>query len=125
MVYRKRPEARAILHVHSVWSTLISGRFAATGYVTLEGYEIEKALSGVTTHKHEERVQILPNSQDYGVLAGQMTELLVRSPRLHAVLLSRHGVYTWGSSVAEAQRHLEALEFLFEVEWRRLTGGQP
>jgi hypothetical protein len=25
--------------------------------------------------------------------------------------------------VAEARRHLEALEFLFEVEGRRLTGG--
>jgi hypothetical protein len=27
-------------------------------------------------------------------------------------------------SVAEARRHLEALEFLFEVEGRRLLGGQ-
>jgi len=28
--------------------------------------------------------------------------------------------------VAEARRHLEALEFLFEVEWRRLNGaGEP
>jgi hypothetical protein len=27
--------------------------------------------------------------------------------------------------VAGARRHLEALEFLFEVEMRRLAGGQP
>jgi methylthioribulose-1-phosphate dehydratase len=36
-------------------------------------------------------------------------------PHAHGVLLSRHGLYTWGQSVAEARRHLEALEFLFEV----------
>jgi methylthioribulose-1-phosphate dehydratase len=45
-------------------------------------------------------------------------------PHAHGVLLSRHGLYTWGQSVAEARRHLEALEFLFEVEERRLLGGQ-
>ena len=42
------------------------------------------------------------------------------------MLLSRHGLYTWGQSVAEARRHLEALEFLFEVEVRRLiSAGEP
>jgi methylthioribulose-1-phosphate dehydratase len=44
--------------------------------------------------------------------------------RAHGVLLSHHGLYTWGQSVAEARRRLEALEFLFEVEGRRLLGGQ-
>jgi methylthioribulose-1-phosphate dehydratase len=38
-------------------------------------------------------------------------------------LLARHGLYTWGQSVAEARRHLEALEFLFEVEGRRVSGA--
>jgi len=38
--------------------------------------------------------------------------------------LSQHGLYTWGESVAEARRHLEALEFLFEVEGRRLMSPQ-
>ena len=46
------------------------------------------------------------------------------SARVHGVLLSRHGLYTWGrTSVAEVRRHLEALEFLFEVEGRRLSGA--
>ena len=123
VIYRARPYAAAILHVHTVWNTLLSGRFAELGHVPLTGYEILKGLAGVTTHEHEERVPILRNTQDYEVLAADLAVALTEYPRAHGVLLSRHGLYTWGNSVAEARRHLEALEFLFEVEGRRLTGG--
>lgn len=125
VIYRDRPEAGAILHVHSMWNTLLSGRFAELGYVPLNGYELLKGLSGVTTHEHEERVPILQNSQDYGALALNLVEALRIFGDAHGVLLSRHGLYTWGKSVAEARRHLEALEFLFEVEGRRLTSWPP
>ncbi len=120
VLYGARPQARAILHVHSVWNTLLSGHYAAGGFVPLEGYEILKGLSGVTTHAHLERVPVLENTQDYAVLAQKMQAALEENPTAHGVLLSRHGLYTWGQSVAEARRHLEALEFLFEIEGRRL-----
>lgn len=126
VLYRERPQAAAILHVHSIWNTLLSGRFAAAGYVTLEGYELLKALAGVTTHAHLEQVPIVENTQDYAALAQSFAATLEAHPRAHGVLLSRHGLYTWGQSVAEARRHLEALEFLFEVEARRLSAaGEP
>ena len=64
---------------------------------------------------------IIENSQDYEELAAELVEALRTYADTHGVLLSRHGLYTWGKSVAEARRHLEALEFLFEVEGRRLT----
>jgi methylthioribulose-1-phosphate dehydratase len=126
VIYRERPEARAILHVHTIWNTLLSGRFAVHGYLSIEGYELLKALAGVTTHEHLEQVPILENTQDYEALAASFASTLLLYPRAHGVLLSRHGLYTWGNSVAEARRHLEALEFLFEVEGRRLhAAGQP
>ncbi len=126
VIYRERPEARAILHVHTIWNTLLSGRFAVHGYLSIEGYELLKALSGVTTHEHLEQVPILENTQDYEALAASLASTLLLYPRAHGVLLSRHGLYTWGNSVAEARRHLEALEFLFEVEGRRMyAAGQP
>ncbi len=125
VVYRARPDAGAILHVHTVWNTLISARFAARGYVPIEGYEILKGLSGVTTHAHLERVPIIENTQNYEELSRQLGEALEANPSAHGVLLSRHGLYTWGQSVADARRHLEALEFLFQVEERRLLAGQP
>ncbi|MGC1463403.1 MAG: methylthioribulose 1-phosphate dehydratase [Terracidiphilus sp.] len=124
VLYRARSEASAILHVHTVWNTLISARDAALGYVPIEGYELLKGLSGVTTHAHLERVPIIENSQNFTDLSRQLAATLDANPQAHGVLLSRHGLYTWGQSVAEARRHLEALEFLFQVEERRLTGSQ-
>jgi methylthioribulose-1-phosphate dehydratase len=125
VLYRARPDAGAILHVHTVWNTLISARYAPHGYVPIEGYEILKGLSGVTTHAHVERVPVLENTQNYEELSGELGAALDRNPNAHGVLLSRHGLYTWGQSVAEARRHLEALEFIFQVEERRLLAGQP
>jgi methylthioribulose-1-phosphate dehydratase len=123
VIYRERTNARAILHVHSIWNTLLSGRFASSRYVFLRGYELLKGLSGVSTHEHTERVPIIENTQEYASLADHLGNVLGENPGAHGFLLSRHGLYTWGESVAEARRHLEALEFLFEVEGRRLTGG--
>jgi methylthioribulose-1-phosphate dehydratase len=124
VIYRDRPDAHAIMHVHTIWNTLLSGRFVREGRVQIEGYELLKGLSGVTTHAHREQVPIIQNTQDYEALCIELTATLKAFPHAHGVLLSRHGLYTWGQSVAEARRHLEALEFLFEVEGRQLQGGQ-
>jgi methylthioribulose-1-phosphate dehydratase len=122
VIYRQFPEAQAIFHVHSIWNTLLSDRFAGDGAVPLEGYELLKALAGVATHAHRELVPILENSQEYAGLALELAAALRSYPAAHGVLLRRHGLYTWGESIAGARRHLEALEFLFEVEGRRLMG---
>ena len=123
VIYRDRPDAYAILHVHTVWNTILSDVHTERGCVALKGYELLKGLAGVTTHEYEERIPVLENSQDYSKLAADLGHSLAGFPKAHGVLLSAHGLYTWGTSVAEARRHLEALEFLFEVEVRPLMGG--
>jgi methylthioribulose-1-phosphate dehydratase len=117
---REKQAPNAIFHVHTIWNTLLSEHFGDTGTVPLEGYELLKALSGVSTHDHRELVPVLDNSQEYEGLALRLDNVLNKSPDAHGVLLWRHGLYTWGESIAGARRHLEALEFLFEVEARRL-----
>jgi len=119
VIYRRFSDAKAIFHVHSIWNTLLSDQFASAGAVPLSGYELLKALSGVETHEHRELVPILENSQEYGGLALELEAVLGSYAGAHGVLLRRHGLYTWGESIAGARRHLEALEFLFEVEARR------
>lgn len=123
VLYRARPNAGAILHVHTIWNTLLSGIHADAGHVAIGGYELLKGLSGVATHEHVERVPIVKNSQDFNELTARLADALNEYREAHGVLLSRHGLYTWGESVAEARRHLEALEFLFEVEGRRALGA--
>ncbi len=72
VLYAARPQAHAILHVHTVWNTLLSGHFAGQPFVGIEGYEILKGLSDVTTHQHQERVPLIENTQDYASLEREL-----------------------------------------------------
>lgn len=110
--------AGAVLHTHSVWSTIVSEAYAAQGGVGIEGYEMLKGLEGVATHEHREWLPIIENSQDWAALAGTIEETLKQHPRSHGFLLRRHGLYTWGRNLIEAKRHVEILEFLLEVVGR-------
>ena len=114
----KRGTAAAVLHTHSVWSTMLSGRHSPDEGFALGGYEMLKGLAGVTSHEHEEWIPILANDQDIPRLAKQVAATLDRHPDAHAFLLERHGLYTWGDTIADAERHVEILEFLFEVHCR-------
>src|SRR6185369_13942347 len=111
--------AGAVLHTHSVWSTILSDYHNGRGGFFIEGYEMLKGLEGVTTHEHREWLPILENSQDMKALAGETDTLLRDNPQIHAFLIRRHGMYTWGADIAEATRHVEILEFLLESVGRR------
>jgi methylthioribulose-1-phosphate dehydratase len=119
-IYRMRPAANAILHTHSVWGTILSDYFFEAGAIEIEGYEMLKGLSGVTTHEHREIVPIVENSQDYVALSHVIENVLRENPKIHGIYLRRHGLYTWGRNVMEARRHVEIFEFLFEVLGRTL-----
>lgn len=107
--------AGAVLHTHSVWSTMLSERHARRGGLSMSGFEMLKGLHGVTSHEHRAWIPILDNDQDMTRLSGQVARTLDAYPDAHAFLLRRHGLYTWGATLEEAERHVEILEFLFEV----------
>ena len=110
--------AGAILHTHSVWSTVLSDRHAPDCGLAIEGYEMLKGLDGIVTHEHREWVPIVDNSQDMLELARRMRDALTEHPAAHGLLLRRHGLYTWGADLAQAARHVEILEFLLEAVGR-------
>jgi methylthioribulose-1-phosphate dehydratase len=119
----RRRGARAVLHTHSVWSTMLSDIHASRGGLMLEGYEMLKGLDGVSTHEHREWIPIVDNDQDMTRLASRLGAALAEHPSAPAVLLRRHGLYTWGKTLADAERHVEILEFLFETIGRTATFG--
>jgi methylthioribulose-1-phosphate dehydratase len=110
--------AGAVLHTHSIWSTLLSERFGDAGGFFIEGYEMLKGLEGVRTHEHREWLPIVENDQDMTRLSGAVRRELDRHPDAHGFLLRRHGLYTWGADLPQAVRHVEILEFLMEVSGR-------
>ena len=117
--------AGCVLHTHSVWSTLLSERYAEKDGLAIGGYEMLKGLEGVKTHKHREWIPIFENAQDIVALAEKVKSQLQSESAAHGFLLSGHGLYTWGADVAQARRHVEIFEFLLEVVGRREIGGAP
>jgi len=107
-----RRGAAAVLHTHSVWSTFLSDQLP--GGFDITGYEMLKGLSGVRTHEHRERMPVVENDQDMTRLSVEVRRVLDEYPECHGFLLYRHGLYTWGATLAEAVRHVEILEFLLE-----------
>jgi methylthioribulose-1-phosphate dehydratase len=119
----------AVLHTHSVWSTVLSDLSHAAGGLAIEGYEMLKGLEGITTHEHALRLDVFDNTQDIPALAGQVRARLLdrQRPLRFGYLIRRHGLYTWGRDLDEARRHVEILEFLLECVGRRmaLSGALP
>ena len=116
----KERGAGAVLHTHSVWNTLLSDLYHADGGVTIEGYEMLKGLQGVRTHEHSEWLPIVENSQDMPALAETIAQTLNVHKAAHGFLLRRHGLYSWGETLAQAKRHIEIFEFLLETMGRTL-----
>ena len=110
--------AGAVLHTHSIWSTILS-EGASDGGLTIDGYEMLKGLGGVRTHEHRERLPVIENTQDWAAAAPAIETMLREAPKAHGFLIRRHGLYTWGKDLAEAKRHIEILEFLFEAMGRK------
>jgi methylthioribulose-1-phosphate dehydratase len=117
-LYRDAPEIGAIFHVHAPASSVISRAHLADGAVRIHGWELQKALSGVTTHEAAIETPVVANDQDVAALAERVAVRLADPPpaaetRAPGYLLAGHGLYAWGRDPAEAWRHLEALETLF------------
>ena len=111
-------KAGAVLHTHSVWTNILSSIHQSRGILEITGHEMLKGLEGVTTHLHRESVAIVENSQDMTELAAVVEALLEKQRSAHGFLIARHGLYTWGRDLAEARRHVEIFEYLFEVTGR-------
>jgi len=107
--------AAAILHTHSLWNTTLSQLHFRDGGVAISGYEMLKALAGVSSHEHREWLPIVENSQNMPALERAISDVLRRESGAHGILIRGHGLYTWGCDLEAASRHLEALEFLMEV----------
>ncbi len=122
-VYRRWPAMNAVLHTHSRTQSVASRLFAKAGVIRLEGWELQKAISGYTTHESVLEIPVFPNTQQMPELVAQVDAWLDAGKPLHAYLIDGHGIYTWGRDMAETRRHLEALEFLLgcELDLRRLS----
>lgn len=122
-LYRRDAAIGAVLHVHSVPNTVLS--LNRPRGVNLAGYELLKVLPGIRSHTTEITVPVFGNDQDVPRLAERVAaQLDADAPP--AYLIAGHGLYTWAANLQQCRWQVEALEFMFECEWRRSqSSGEP
>lgn len=113
----------SVLHTHSINSTILS-KLIDKPYWHIEGYELQKAFTGINTHESCITIPIFENNQDIATLAQEVIKYLDRGNPCWGYLIRGHGVYTWGKDIDSALRHLEAIEYLMECELEmiKITG---
>lgn len=110
-IYRRFPDAGAVLHGHSIANTVLSRRAGAA--VRLAGYELLKAFPGGPTHDSAIDLPVLDNDQDIARLQRALDALWDDAPGAPPGYVIRgHGVYVWGPDMNAAMTRLEALEFM-------------
>ena len=114
----------AVLHTHSVAATILSRHAGDT--LTINGFEMQKALPGVTSHEQTVTIRVFENDQDMRALAERVTSAW-KDGELTApgFLIAGHGLYAWGRDLETARRHVEGFEFLFECLWQETLARLP
>jgi methylthioribulose-1-phosphate dehydratase len=125
-LYERFPAINAVLHTHAASAVALTLALSDEAkHLTLHGYELLKAFPAVTSHQATVTLPIVPNNQCMTELCQWVSEALTQYPAAPAYLIRGHGVYTWGVSVAEAERVHEALDALLKVEVTLRALKQP
>ena len=118
-LYSLDSEIGAVLHVHTMSDTVLSLHYQEQDILTFSGYEMQKALRGITHHQTEVDLPILDNSQDMNLLSQNLKQRWENEVFNYGFLVRGHGLYAWGKDIIEAKRHLEGIEFLLHCELHR------
>lgn len=113
-LYQRDNKIGAVLHTHSPNAVLLS-HLVQANHVRIEGWELLKALQGITTHNTSITIPIFDNTQNIAELAQQVDAHMAQN-NIHGYLIRGHGIYTWGQDIDTCFRHLEALESLMQYE---------
>jgi len=104
----------AVLHTRSVSNEVISLAHKKDHGFWLEGHELLKSLDGIASHQARIFVPIFHKAPDIKTLCAEIAIYERENKGIPAILIAGHGLYCWGKSIAEAKRHTEIFEFLFE-----------
>lgn len=115
-LYNLFNDCKVILHSHSLYPVIISELYEK--HFKMNGYEIQKGFRGVNTHESNICIPILDNSQNMDEIVENMNNRK-NELKTYSIILKKHGAYVWGTNLFEAKRHLETLNYLCEIEYKR------
>lgn len=115
-LYRLFPETGAVLHGHSPNAVGLSRAASEAGEWVFRGHEMLKAFPGIVSHESAMRLPMVDNSQDMAEIGAAVRPALTVPGTIPAYLIRSHGLYAWGKDLDEAERVLEATEWLIAAE---------
>lgn len=124
MLYRDFPDVGAVLHSHATAGVALARLKAGAADWTIAGHEMLKVLPGITTHETSVTLPIVDNSQDMLVIEAALGDRLHRPGATAAYVIRSHGLYGWGRDIDEAERVIEGIEWLAEVELHEMQAGR-
>jgi methylthioribulose 1-phosphate dehydratase / enolase-phosphatase E1 len=115
VVYKNRPNARAVIHTHSMHAQMATLLDPTETSPVLRITHLEM-LKGVGHHGYDDvlEVPIIDNRPTEDLLADQLETAIKEYPNSNCVLVRRHGLYVWGDSWEQAKTQCEAFDYLFE-----------
>lgn len=123
-LYARDANIGAVLHTHSPVTVVLSQLWADAS-ISIQGWELQKAFAGESSHQNTLTFPIFDNTQNIEQLASQVEQNMQQHGQPYAYLIRGHGVYTWGKDLSECFRHLEALEHLLSYQLELLKIRQP
>lgn len=112
LFYKRHPEARAVVHTHSIYCTtlaVLGQPLRAVHYAIAAARVTEIPCAPYCLFGTEE-------------LAKQAVETCGTG---RAVLLGNHGMVAWGESLPKAYALAQDMEFAAELQWRAAAVGTP
>jgi methylthioribulose-1-phosphate dehydratase len=102
--------ASAVVHVHTL-ASVIAGRRWPNG-PELTSLEMLKGI-GLQATGETVTIPVVANSQDMAELGDRVEAAW--NPRVPAIVVADHGLYTWGADLRQARHHTEIVQWLLEL----------
>ncbi|WCL47580.1 methylthioribulose 1-phosphate dehydratase [Leptospira sp. GIMC2001] len=122
-IYKNIPQVNCILHVHTVESMrchLNLNKNQPIGFWKLPPIELIKAF-GIWDENPEVYLPIIYNHSMVENIASDLNQYFLSDnwknmkQAIPAILVENHGPTIWGESIEAANKHLEALDYIFKV----------
>lgn len=112
LFYKKKPEARGVVHTHSVFCTTLAALrmpLQAAHYVIADAGVAEVPCAPYRRFGTEELARVAMES------IGES----------NAVLLANHGIVVCGKDLKSAYGLAKGMEYCAEIQWRAMSVGKP
>jgi methylthioribulose 1-phosphate dehydratase/enolase-phosphatase E1 len=101
-----------VIHTHSLHAVVASLLFERE--FVISEIEMIKGIEGMGFHDRLV-VPIIENTARESELTASLEEAILAYPKTQAVLVRRHGVYTWGRTWQRAKTQAECYDYLFRA----------